>query len=150
MRNYAEDAATVGNVDVAIGTKHETEQAALPTGIPHDYRSQLAAGLDELHKLKPEALHRLRIMTKKVRYLTEFTASRYDGDAAEKWLHWLKKAQDVLGSRNDRAMAVARIDGLCDAIAKRHGKVRRTLHAVLDDHALPALDLAPLPAPYWR
>ena len=115
-----------------------------------DYRSQLAAGLDELHKLKPEALHRLRIMAKKIRYLSEFTASRYDGDAVEKWLHWLKKAQDVLGSRNDRAMAVARIDGLCDAIAKRHGKVRRTLHAVLEDHALPALDLAPLPAPFWR
>ena len=115
-----------------------------------DYRSQLAAGLDDLHKLKPEALHGLRIMAKKIRYLTEFTASRYDGDAVEKWLHWLKKAQDVLGSRNDRSAAAARINGLCDAITKRHGKIRRTLHAVLEDHALPALDLAPLPAPFWR
>ena len=68
----------------------------------------------------------------------------------EKWLHWLKKAQDVLGSRNDRSAAAARINGLCDAITKRHGKIRRTLHAVLEDHALPALDLAPLPAPFWR
>ena len=115
-----------------------------------DYRSQLAAGLDALHKLKPEALHRLRIMAKKIRYLTEFTASRYNAEAVEKWLKWLKKAQDVLGSRNDRHAAAARIDGLCDAIAKRHGKVKRTLHAVLEANALPALDLAPLPEPYWR
>ena len=115
-----------------------------------DYRSQLAAALDDLHKLKPEALHGLRIMAKKIRYLSEFTASRYDAKAVEKWLKWLKKAQDVLGSRNDRAMAVARIDGLCDAIAKRHGKVRRTLHALIEVHALPELDLAPLPEPYWR
>ena len=115
-----------------------------------DYQSQMVAGLDKLHKLKPEALHGLRIMAKKIRYLTEFTASRYDGDAVEKWLHWLKKAQDVLGSRNDRSAAAARINGLCDAITKRHGKIRRTLHAVLEDHALPALDLAPLPAPFWR
>ncbi len=115
-----------------------------------DYRSQLAEGLDDLHKLKPAALHRLRILAKKIRYLTEFTASRYDADAVEKWLKWLKKAQDVLGSRNDRTTAVARIDGLCDAIAKRHGKVRRTLHGLIEAHALPELDLAPLPEPYWR
>ena len=115
-----------------------------------DYRNQLAAGLNDLHKLKPDALHGLRIMAKKIRYLSEFTASRYDADALDKWLKWLKRAQDVLGSRNDRAMAVARIDGLCDAIAKRHGKVRRTLHAALEAHALPELDLAPLPPPYWR
>lgn len=115
-----------------------------------DYRSQLAAGLDDLHRLKPEALHRLRIMAKKIRYLTEFTASRYNAEAVEKWLKWLKKAQDVLGSRNDRHAAAARIDGLCDAIAKRHGKIKRTLLAGLEAHALPALDLAPLPEPYWR
>jgi len=115
-----------------------------------DFQSQLAAGLDDLHKLKPEALHGLRIMAKKIRYLTEFTASRNNAEAVEKWLKWLKKAQDVLGSRNDRRTAVARIDGLCDAIAKRHGKARRMLHAAIEVHALPELDLAPLPAPYWR
>jgi triphosphatase len=114
-----------------------------------NFQSQLAAGLDELHKLKPEALHALRIVAKKIRYLTEFTASRYNAEAVEKWLQWLKKAQDVLGSRNDRRTAVARIDGLCDAIARRHGKVRPTLHAAIKAHALPALDLAPLPEPYW-
>ena len=51
-----------------------------------DYRAQLIKDLDDLHKLKPEALHALRIVAKKVRYLTEFTASRYDAAAVEKWL----------------------------------------------------------------
>ena len=115
-----------------------------------DYQSQMATGLSKLHKLPPQALHGLRILAKKMRYLTEFTASRYDAKAVEKWLQWLKKAQDVLGSRNDRTTAVARIDNLCKAIAKRHGKVRRTLHAALEEDALPALLLTPLPAPYWR
>lgn len=115
-----------------------------------DYQSQMAAGLDKLNKLQPDALHGLRILAKKMRYLTEFTASRYDAEAVQAWLHWLKKAQDVLGSRNDRTTAVARVDSLCKAIAKRHGKVRRTLQAALDLHALPKLHLPPLPLPYWR
>ena len=46
MRNDAEDTVTVGNVDVAIGTQHETEQAALPAGIRH-------AGATELIKIRP-------------------------------------------------------------------------------------------------
>jgi triphosphatase len=115
-----------------------------------DYQQALAQGLHELDKLKPTRLHELRIIAKKIRYLTEFTASRYDMEAAQKWLKWLKKSQDVLGSRNDRTTATARIDGLCKAIGKRHGKVRRTLHAALDPRDLPALDLAPLPEPYWH
>lgn len=35
MPNDAEDAIDVGDVDVAIGTKHETEQPALPAGVRH-------------------------------------------------------------------------------------------------------------------
>jgi triphosphatase len=115
-----------------------------------DYQQELAQGLQELDKLKPTRLHELRIIAKKIRYLTEFTASRYDIDATEKWLKWLKKSQDVLGSRNDRRTATARIDGLCRALGKHHGKVKRKLHAALDALDLPELDLAPLPEPYWR
>jgi triphosphatase len=114
-----------------------------------DYRHTLAQGLQQLKDLKPERLHALRIIAKKIRYLTEFTASRYDAEAVEKWLKWLKKAQDVFGSRNDRRAATARIDGLCKAVDKRHGKIKRTLHAALETRALPELDLAPLPEPYW-
>jgi triphosphatase len=115
-----------------------------------DYRRSWEQGLAELKQLKPQRLHALRIIAKKLRYLTEFTASRYDAEAVEKWLKWLKKAQEVLGSRNDRWAATARIDGLCEALGKRHRKIRRTLHAALETRAWPALDLAPLPDPYWR
>jgi len=114
------------------------------------YQLALARGLPELEQLKPTRMHELRIMAKKIRYLTEFTASRYDKDAAEKWFKWLKNAQDVLGSRNDRSTATARIDGLCKAIGKHHGKVKRKLHAALDARDWPELDLPPLPEPYWR
>ena len=115
-----------------------------------DYRHAWTQGLQELEQLKPRRLHALRIIAKKIRYLTEFTASRYDAEAVEQWLKWLKKAQDVLGSRNDHRAAAARIDGLCEAIGKRHGKLKRTLHAALEARAWPELDLAPLPGPYWR
>ena len=136
--------------EAATPAERKTESFADLNHQLDDYQSQLVVGLNDLHKLKPEALHQLRIMAKKIRYLSEFTASRYNADAVEKWLKWLKKAQDVLGSRNDRRAAVARIDGLCGAIAKRHGEVKRRLHALIDAHTLPELDLAPLPAPYWR
>lgn len=115
-----------------------------------DYHHQLAQGLQELERLEPKRLHALRIIAKKIRYLTEFSASRYDAVAVEPWLKWLKKAQDVLGSRNDRTTAEARIDGLCRSIAKHHGKIKPTLHAALKARALPELDLALLPDPYWR
>ena len=114
------------------------------------YHHKLAQGLHELEQLKPKRLHALRISAKKIRYLIEFTASRHDAEAVELWIKWLKNAQDVLGSRNDRTTATARIDVLCQSVAKRHGKVKRTLHAALEARELPELDLAPLPDPYWR
>jgi triphosphatase len=119
-----------------------------------DYREKLAQGLQHLEELKPDRLHALRIVAKKLRYLTEFTAGRYDSEAAsmavERWLKWLKKAQDVLGSRNDRRTAGARIGLLCQSIAKRHGKVKRTLSDALDARDWPELELTDLPEAYWR
>jgi triphosphatase len=119
-----------------------------------DYQEKLAQGLQDIKELKPGRLHALRIIAKKIRYLTEFTASRYDTEAAtqavDRWLKWLKKAQDVLGSRNDRSTAAGRIELLCQSIAKRHGKVKRTLYDALDARDWPELALAPLPETYWR
>lgn len=114
------------------------------------YRDTLARGLQDLHKLSPGRLHALRIIAKKVRYLTEFTASRYSPGAVEPWLNWLKKAQDVLGSRNDCTTAMARIDSLCKALPSGRGKVRQAMHQAIKARDWPALDLHPLPDPYWR
>ncbi len=114
------------------------------------YERKLRHGLPDLHELKPEPLHELRIIAKKLRYLTEFAAGLHEPEAVQRWLKWLKKAQEVLGARNDRATAEARIGSLCQAIDPLHGKVKRGLRASLQKRALPELDLPPLPAPYWR
>ncbi len=114
------------------------------------YEERLEQGLEALSELKPARLHAMRIIGKKLRYLTEFTEGRYDADATQKWLKWLKKAQDVLGSRNDMQTADERIARLCEAIAKRHGKISRTLHAALATRETPTLDLPPLPERFCR
>ena len=114
------------------------------------YDQALRQSLPELHDFKPERQHDLRIVAKKMRYLTEFSASLYPPETIEPWLKWLKKAQDGLGARNDRAIAEARVGRLAKAIDARHGAVRHALRAALRRHGLPALDLPPLPAPWWR
>lgn len=125
-----------------------------PDGALHDqldtFERRLRLGLAELGDLKPEALHALRIQAKKLRYLTEFSAGRYDSSAIEDWLKWLKKAQHVLGARNDRAVAEARIASLCKTLDAPHGKVRRGLLASLHQQSPPELNLPALPDPYWR
>ena len=111
---------------------------------------KLRQALPRLAHLSPARLHRLRIVAKKLRYLTEFIGSRHDPQAIEHWLDWLKKAQTILGGRNDRIAAKARIETLCAATLPRSGKVRSTLQATLRKQPLPKLDLPPLPDPYWR
>ena len=115
-----------------------------------NYAQELKQGVHVLHHMKPEPLHALRIVAKKMRYLTEFIASRHAEADIEPWLKWLKKAQEVLGARNDRATAEIRIAQLCRAIPALHGKVRRALRAALKAQPLVALDLSEPPAAYWR
>ncbi|HSV51222.1 MAG TPA: CHAD domain-containing protein, partial [Burkholderiaceae bacterium] len=103
-----------------------------------------------LERLSAARQHRLRITAKKLRYLTEFIASRYEGTATEPWLEWLRHAQTVLGARNDRVTAQARVDLLCDTLAAKASATRKALHSALHDQAAPRLDLPPLPKPYWR
>ena len=57
---------------------------------------------DELGEIPPaEALHRLRIDAKKLRYLLEFFRSLYHGEGIELLVQDLKKFQDTLGGIND-------------------------------------------------
>lgn len=107
---------------------------------------QAQGGIDQL---KPTKQHRLRITAKKLRYLTEFVGTRYDGDATERWLEWLRHAQSALGARNDRVTAQARVDSLCDTPGTNAGATRKALHGALHSQRLPKLDLPDLPAPYW-
>ena len=57
----------------------------------------------------------------------------------------MKKAQDVMGSRNDRSTASERIDKLSRTVAGRHGKVAKRLQEALQTRALPELELSELP-----
>ena len=110
---------------------------------------KLRQALPRLARLSPTRLHQLRIVAKKLRYLTEFIGSRYDRQATEDWLDWLKKAQTIFGGRNDRTTAKARIEALCAAIEPRAGKVRSRLRAAMRKQSEPELALPPLPCPYW-
>lgn len=110
---------------------------------------RLRQALPRLEHLSPTRLHRLRITAKKLRYLTEFIASRYKPRATEAWLEWLKKAQTVFGVHNDRVTARAHIEALCTGM-DQPGKLQRSLQAALREQAQPELSLPPLPEPYWR
>ena len=114
-----------------------------------DYAQELKQGVHALHHLQPEPLHALRIVAKKMRYLTEFIASRHAQADVEPWLKWLKKAQEVLGARNDRSTAEIRINQLCRALPPHHSKVRQALREALKAQPLMELDLSVPPAAYW-
>ncbi|WP_411885570.1 CHAD domain-containing protein [Polaromonas sp. YR568] len=110
---------------------------------------QLRQALPRLEHLSPTRLHRLRIKAKKLRYLTEFIAGRYDTQATEDWLDWLKKAQTVFGVHNDRVTARAHIETLCAGM-DQPGKLQHGLQAALREQEQPELSLPHLPEPYWQ
>jgi CHAD domain-containing protein len=63
--------------------------------------------------LSDEALHRLRISLKKLRYSTEFFAALYGSDRTLAYLNSLRQLQDDLGYLNDVAVAESRLADLC-------------------------------------
>jgi triphosphatase len=115
----------------------------------HKLEHQLRQALPRLEHLSPTRLHRLRIKAKKLRYLTEFIAGRYDTKATEDWLDWLKKAQTVFGVHNDRVTAKTHIETLCAGM-EQPGKLQHGLQAALREQDQPELSLPHLPEPYWR
>lgn len=64
-------------------------------------------------QLSDEALHRLRISLKKLRYATEFFAALYGKDETKAYLDSLRQLQDDLGHLNDLAVAEHRLTDLC-------------------------------------
>jgi CHAD domain-containing protein len=65
------------------------------------YRNVLSNGRAIGLDTPPEALHRLRIECKKLRYLLEFFRSLYDAGQIEQMVGALKQLQDNLGDFND-------------------------------------------------
>lgn len=69
-----------------------------------------------LHDMDPRGRHRVRIAAKRMRYATEFFQSLYGRRKTRSYLDKLAAIQDVLGTINDRSVAVK----LLDAISARH------------------------------
>jgi CHAD domain-containing protein len=65
------------------------------------YRRVLEKGEAIVAETPPEALHRLRIEAKKLRYLLEFFRSLYDVEEIGRLVRALKQLQDNLGDFND-------------------------------------------------
>ncbi len=85
------------------------------------HRDVLEAG-KEIDKMESEALHRLRIECKKLRYATEFFAPLYD-DRMKVFTRHLKALQDLLGTLHDTAV----LPGLQKGLLKdsRSSKLKR-------------------------
>ncbi len=67
-------------------------------------------------RLSDDALHRLRISLKKLRYVTEFFATLYGKSETRAYLASLRQLQDDLGRLNDLAVAEARLSDLCGRV----------------------------------
>ena len=101
----------------------ETPVKTLADGrIPRAYRRVLRRGRDLGDDPPPEALHRLRITAKKLRYLLEFFRSLYPAERVDPRITQLKSLQDVLGELNDRqiqrahlAVFTRKLEGTADA-----------------------------------
>ena len=86
------------------------------------FQSVLRRGRDLGGDSPPEALHRLRIAAKKLRYLLEFFRSLYPAERVGPRIKELKGLQDVLGELNDRQIQRANLgvfarglEGIVDA-----------------------------------
>jgi CHAD domain-containing protein len=73
------------------------------------YRRMVKRGSKLGDEPPPEALHRMRIDGKKLRYLLEFFVSLYEPRTVTQLVKELKKLQDILGGFNDVTVQQARL-----------------------------------------
>ena len=78
----------------------------------------------------PEALHRLRIECKKLRYLLEFFRSLYDADQIEQMVGALKRLQDNLGDFNDYQVQRESLRSFADQMLESGATQAETLMAM--------------------
>jgi CHAD domain-containing protein len=96
--------------------------------ITRAYQRVLRRGRDVSGNSPPEALHRLRIAAKKLRYLLEFFRSLYPAERIDPCITELKGLQDVLGEFNDRQIQRANL-----------AVFTRRLHGTVDGGTLAAM-----------
>jgi len=67
--------------------------------------AKLAEVEDDLTRLEPAALHRIRLSAKRMRYAAEVFVPLYSGKATARFIRRLSRLQDVLGTLNDGSVA---------------------------------------------
>ena len=80
------------------------------------YRRFVKRGAKLTDEAPEEALHRLRIDAKKLRYLLEFFADLYPEETARRLVKELKRLQDSLGGFNDMAVQRARLASFAEEL----------------------------------
>lgn len=94
------------------------------------YRRVLEKGEAIGPETPPEALHRLRIEAKKLRYLLEFFRSLYDAEGVTRLVKALKQLQDNLGDFNDFVVQQATLGRLAQQMIDERLQPAETLMAM--------------------
>jgi CHAD domain-containing protein len=129
--------ALLGSADYSAllaGWRHFLEQLPADAGPKHAdrpllrvarsrikkrYRRVVRRGLAIDEHTEEEALHRLRLDCKKLRYLLEFFRSLFDAEQMTRFIATLKQLQDNLGDFNDCAVQVVVLGDLADELRSR-------------------------------
>lgn len=98
--------------------------------IGHAYRRVVKRGKKVGDDSPPEALHRVRIAAKELRYLTELYASLLPAEPRKNVVRQLKKLQDNLGAYQDGAVHIEAIEGFADTLRTDDAVPTRTLLAL--------------------
>ncbi len=119
---------------------HYTEEEAPKAGRPVQelasdlihkrYRKILASGQKITDDSPDEALHRLRISCKRLRYLLEFFASLFPEKEIGRLIGQLKKLQDHLGDFNDLCVQQQQLEGYLGRLEESREKAALTAAAV--------------------
>jgi CHAD domain-containing protein len=94
------------------------------------YRRLIEKGVAITDESPPEALHRLRIEAKKLRYLLEFFRSLYDTEEIGRLVKALKQVQDNLGDFNDFVVQRAALERIAKQMADERLNRAETLMAM--------------------
>jgi inorganic triphosphatase YgiF len=112
--------------------------------------ARLFAAARGFASLPPKAQHRVRILTKRLRYALDFFAVALPARAAARYAKRLAALQDDLGALNDVAVAYARLRGLARPRALREAldawaERQRRAHAAAAARRLARLRRHPVP-----
>jgi inorganic triphosphatase YgiF len=101
--------------------------------------------------LSDEALHRLRISLKKLRYTTEFFTALYAEGGTEAYVKSMRQLQDDLGHLNDLAVAEVRLADLRSRIGSDEaGALQWPCGVVIGWHTHALAQIRPRIAKDWR